>query len=427
MKKTLAASLFLLGSAALPLATAQNTDLSGDITVTAWDVAAEALQGAVEGFNKEYPNVNVTVENLGNQQVYDRGLAGCAAGGADLPDVYAVENNEAEVFWNRFPGCFTDLNTMGASDIRDEFPDFKWTELSVGDQVFAVPWDSGPVVTFYRRDLYKKAGINADDIETWDDFIAAGKKLDEATGAKMLWFDFSDDGVWRELANQNGCFYFDDAGENITANQPGCVTAMETMKKLYDAKVVNIVDWNGAIQAIKNNNLAGAVFGGWYVGTIQGNAPEQKGNWGVYPMPASEAGGVRAANLGGSALAIPASSDNPEAAMAFIDYALATTQGQVGMLENFGLVPSFLPALDDPYVKEGVAYWGDQPIWEDILATLGEIPQARGTQYFQEARQIVTNTLSQYLTEGTYDSAQAAMDNAAEQIAGATGLPVAGQ
>ena len=419
--------LSLLALAAAPLAAAQDAELSGEITVTAWDVAAEALQGAVAGFNEQYPNVTVTVENLGNQQVYDRGLAGCAAGGADLPDVYAVENNEAEVFWNRFPGCFTDLNTLGASEIRAEFPDFKWTELTLGDQVFAVPWDSGPVVTFYRRDLYEQAGISPDDIETWDDFIAAGQTLDEATGAKMLWFDFSDDGVWRQLANQNGCFYFDDAGETVTANQPGCVTAMETMKKLYDAEVVEIVDWNGAIQAIGNDSLAGAVFGGWYVGTIQASAPDQEGNWGVYPMPASEAGGVRAANLGGSALAVPASSDNPEAAMAFITYELASTEGQVGMLENFGLVPSYLPALEDPYVQEGVPYWGDQAIWEEILATLGEIPQARGTQYFQEARQVVTNTLSQYLTEDAYDSAQAAMDEAADQIAGATGLPIAGQ
>lgn len=425
MKRAVILSLLALGTA--PLAAAQDAELSGEITVTAWDVAAEALQGAVAGFNEEYPNVTVTVENLGNQQVYDRGLAGCAAGGADLPDVYAVENNEAEVFWSRFPGCFTDLNTLGAADIRAEFPDFKWTELTLGEQVFAVPWDSGPVVTFYRRDLYEQAGISPDDIETWDDFIAAGQTLDEATGAKMLWFDFSDDGVWRQLANQNGCFYFDDAGETVTANQPGCVTAMETMKKLYDAEVVEIVDWNGAIQAIKGDTLAGAVFGGWYVGTIQGNAPEQEGNWGVYPMPASEAGGVRAANLGGSALAIPASSDNPEAAMAFIRYALASTDGQVGMLENFGLVPSYLPALEDAYVQEGVPYWGDQAIWEEMLATLGEIPQARGTQYFQEARQVVTNTLSQYLTEDAYDSAQAAMDEAANQIAGATGLPIAGQ
>ena len=419
--------LSLLALAAAPLAAAQNTELSGEITVTAWDVAAEALQGAVAGFNEEYPNVTVTVENLGNQQVYDRGLAGCAAGGADLPDVYAVENNEAEVFWNRFPGCFTDLTTLGASELRAEFPDFKWTELTLGEQIYAIPWDSGPVVTFYRRDLYEQAGISPDDIETWDDFIAAGQTLDEATGVKMLSFDFTDDGIWRIIANQNGCFYFDPAGETITANQPGCVTAMEVMKKLYDAEVVEITDWNGGIQAISNGSLAGAVLGGWYVGTIQGNAPDQEGNWGVYPMPASEAGGVRAANLGGSALAVPASSDNPEAAMAFIRYALASTEGQVGMLENFGLVPSYLPALEDPYVQEGVPYWGDQAIWEEMLATLGEIPQARGTQYFQEARQVTTSILSQYLTEDAYESAQAAMDDAANQIAGATGLPIAGQ
>ena len=73
--------LSLLALAAAPLAAAQNTELSGEITVTAWDVAAEALQGAVAGFNEQYPNVTVTVENLGNQQVYDRGLAGCAAVG----------------------------------------------------------------------------------------------------------------------------------------------------------------------------------------------------------------------------------------------------------------------------------------------------------------------------------------------------------
>ncbi len=420
---TLAFALLLTGAS---VGFAQDdAALEGDITVMAWDVAAEALDNLIPGFNEEYPNVNVRVENLGNQQVYDRGLAGCAAGGADMPDVYAVENNEAEVFWNRFPTCFTDLGTMGASELRSDYPDFKWTELMLGEQIFAVPWDSGPVVTFYRRDLYEQAGINPDEIETWDDFIAAGQSLDEATGAKMLWFDFSDDGVWRQLANQNGCFYFDDAGETVTANQPGCVNAMETMKQLYDANVVSIVDWNGAIQAIKNDSLAGAVFGAWYVGTIQSNAPEQEGNWGVYEMPASEPGGVRAANLGGSALAVPASSENPEAAMAFVEYALATTNGQVNMLEDYGLVPSYLPALDAPYVSEEVPYWGNQAIWQDILATLGEIPQARGTQYFQEARTIVTNVLTQYLSENAYPDAQTAMDEAAQQISGAVGLPIA--
>lgn len=426
MKSVLRLSLLSL-SLALPAATAQNSDLSGEITVDSWNIAASALQELVAGFNEEYPNVTVTVEDVGNQQVYDRGLAGCAAGGSDLPDVYTIENNEAEIFWNRFPGCFTDLTTLGAAEMRADFPEFKWTELTLGEQIFAIPWDSGPVVTFYRRDLYEQAGIDPTTIETWDDFIAAGQTLNEATGTKALWFDFTDDGTWRVIANQNGCFYFDNTGENIIVNQAGCVTAADTVKKLYDAGIVDIVDWNGAIQSIKNGSLAGAVSGGWYVGTIQDSAPDQSGQWGIYQLPASEAGGTRAANLGGSALAIPASSDNPEAAMAFIRYALDTTQGQIGMLKSYGLVPSYLPALEDPYVQEGLPYWGNQPIWQDVLATLEEIEPARGTQYFTDASEIVTNILSQYLTAGAYDSAQAAMDDAANQIAGATGLPIAAQ
>ena len=404
-------------------------ELEGDVTIWSWDVAALSLEALIPGFNEEYPNVNVTVENLGNQQVYDRGLAGCAAGGVDLPDIYSIENNEAEVFWARFPDCFATLGDMGASDLEGDYPDFKWTELMANGNIYAIPWDSGPVVTFYRRDLYEQAGINPDEIVTWDDFIAAGEQLLEATDGEveMMWFDFGDDGVWRELANQNGCFYFNNEGTEVTVSQPGCVDAMETMKKLYDAGVVAIVNWDGAIQEIKAGSLAGAVFGAWYVGTIQDNAPDQAGNWGIYPMPASEEGGTRAANLGGSALAIPSSSENQEAAWAFVEYALATTNGQVTMLEEFGLVPSYLPALDDPYINEQLAYWGDQAIWDTVLSTLGEVPQARGTQFFQDARPIVTNTLSEYLTQDAYDNAQAAMDAAAQQISQATGLPVAGQ
>jgi lactose/L-arabinose transport system substrate-binding protein len=63
-------------------------------------------------------------------------------------------------------------------------------------------------------------------------------------------------------------------------------------------------------------------------------------------------------------------------------------------------------------------------IWQDVLDTLDEISPARGSQFFQEARQIVTAIQAEYLNGG-YDSAQAALDAAAEQISGATGLPIA--
>lgn len=422
MKARLVALVTLLGIAA-----AQNPSLRGEITVWSWDIAAKALEATVPGFNKLYPNVKVKVIDLGNQQVFDRGLAGCAAGGVDLPDVYSVENNEAEVFWSRFPNCFADLAAIGANALRRNFPEFKWTELTMGNRIYAIPWDSGPVVIFYRRDLYQQAGIDPSRIETWEDFIAAGKRMLQATAGKVKMGTIAngqDDEWFRMLANQNGCFYFNNQGTAVTVNQAGCVRALETIKNLVDAGVVAFGGWNEQIQYIKAGTVASAMFGAWYEGTIRTNAPDQSGRWGVYLMPAATKGGVRAANLGGSALAIPASSRNKEAAWAFVRYALATAQGQITMLKEYGLVPSYLPALNDPYVRQPQPYWGNQPIWQTVLGTLGRIPPARGTQYFQEARQIMTAIQADFLA-GKYKTAKEALDEAARQISQATGLPIA--
>src|SRR5437868_5015051 len=151
---------------------------SGNITIWSWNIAASSLKATIEGFNKQYPDVKVTVEDLGNDQVYDKSIAGCAAGGEGLPDIVTIENGEAENYWSQFPDCFTDLKTLGYSaEDQAKFPDFKRTELEQGGKAYAMPWDSGPVVMFYRRDYYEKAGVDPASVKTWDDFTAAGKKI----------------------------------------------------------------------------------------------------------------------------------------------------------------------------------------------------------------------------------------------------------
>ena len=50
------------------------------------------------------------------------------------------------------------------------------------------------------------------------------------------------------------------------------------------------------------------MYGGWYEGTIRSTSPDLAGKWGVYLMPSASADGPRAANLGGSSLAITSAS-----------------------------------------------------------------------------------------------------------------------
>lgn len=422
--KFLRALAFLAAGAVAGMGSAQAAP-SGEITVWSWNIAAEALDALVPDFNKKYPDVKVNVVNMGHADVRTKALAGCAAGGTDLPDVVTIENDEAETYWAQFPDCFVNLKTLDVDKYKDAFPAFKWTQLTNGDGIYSLPWDSGPAVIFYRRDLYQKAGVDPASIKTWDDFIAAGKKIEAATGAKMATMDtLDDDGWFRPIANQEGCSYFNNEGTAVTINQKGCVDALEIMKKMNDAGVLLNADWGGQIQNIKSSAQASAFFGGWYEGTIRSNAPEQSGQWGVYLMPAN-GDNPHAASWGGSSLALTAASKNKDAAWAYIQYALATNDGQVSMLKSRGLVPSLLSALDDPYVKAPNPYWGNQAIWVDVLGTMKDIHPYRGTQYYADVRgSIVVKAINDYLN-GTYKSAQEALDAAADQISSSTGLPKA--
>ena len=47
------------------------------------------------------------------------------------------------------------------------------------DATVAFPFELKPRVWFYRSDIFEEAGIDADEIKTTDDFIAAGRKLQE--------------------------------------------------------------------------------------------------------------------------------------------------------------------------------------------------------------------------------------------------------
>ncbi|RFB85364.1 ABC transporter substrate-binding protein [Rhizobium leguminosarum bv. trifolii] len=400
---------------------------SANLTIWSWNVAASALKSTLPGFNKQFPDIKITVEDLGNSQVFDKTLAACAAGGDGLPDIVSIENFEAEIFWSRFPDCFANLKELGYTpEIQAKFPDFKRTELEVGDVAYAMPWDSGPVAVFYRRDMYEKAGVDPSTISTWDDFIAAGKKISAANpGVVMAQADFNGDSEWfRMIANEQGCGYYSTDGQNITINQPACVASLQKVKEMKDAGTLTAANWDEKIQANTAGKAASQLYGGWYEGTVRSTSPDLKGKWGVYKMPSLTADGPHAANLGGSSLAISATSANKEAAWKFVNYALGTNEGQITMLKEFGLVPSLLSAEKDPFISEPQPYWGGQKVWADILATLPKIVPSRGTAFQSDAEAIFKATQTKFFAGG-YPDAKAALDDAAKQIASATGLPVA--
>ena len=398
-------------------------NLKGEITVWAWNVAAKSLQEIVPGFNKLYPNVKVNVQDIGRTDVYDKLTTGMAAGGAGLPDVAAIESDHMDIYTTKFPNGLLDL-TSKATKYKDQFDPSKWGQSIHNGKIFSMPWDSGPVGMFYRTDYFQKAGVDPNSIQTWDDYIAAGAKIQAANpGVKMAALDFTkDDGLFRMLLQQQGAFYFTPDGK-ININSPEAVKAMTIIQNANKAGLfTNAEGWDGAVASMKNGKEATRAFGVWWSGTIMDSAPDAKGKWDAMPMPAIEKGGSRATNLGGSTLAIPSTTKNQDAAWAYVEYATATAEAQNTMFKKYGIFPSFIPAYQDAFYSAPNDFFAGKPIWQTFTKLVPDIKPVTYTSDNDKA--LVAGANAQGAILGGADIKQT-LDKAASDLKNQTKRPLA--
>ena len=139
------------------------------ITVWAWDVALKQLQEASEKYKETNPDVEFVFEEMGTDQIYTK-LATTLSTGKGLADVILLEGEQVSGYANKYPEGFADLSDIVTAE--DYLP-VKIGEVTANGKIVGFPWDAGPVAVFYRTDYFEQAGVNADDIKTWDDFIEA--------------------------------------------------------------------------------------------------------------------------------------------------------------------------------------------------------------------------------------------------------------
>lgn len=415
------AGLALLGSAGCG---GGGSAESGAITVWGWDIAADALRDVIPRFNERYPDIEVTVEDQGRLDQYDKLTSGLAAGGSGLPDVFMVETDRLPGYTGQFADGMANLSELGADKYRDRIAQSKWPQATRDGQIYAMPWDIGPTGVFYRTDFFEQGGANPDEIETWDQLVEAGSRILEATDVQLVAVDAAnDDGLFRSMLNQQGSYYFNEAGQ-ITINSDEAVRAMEAIKAMNDAGILlNAEGYDGGAAAFANERVAAAVAGVWYTGTITGQAPDQSGEWDVFLMPAFESGGNRAANLGGSNLALSANGQNVEAAYKFAEFAMTNARAQTQMMKDYGLFPSLTETYDEPFFEEPVEYFSNEPIYDTFADEVENIPEAYYTEDYARALERSVDAQARVLLDG--GDPRSSLDQAAEQLAQDTDREIA--
>lgn len=400
----------------------ESSSCEGTITVASWAAAADALEEAAGLYDEQNDSdVKIEIQRVGHDYA---NIIPALTSGSGAPDIMHVEQRDFQTFQRQFEGQFADL-TEFLEPYEGEFAEIAWTAAGDGTAMHGVPWDLGPAGVWYRTDLYEEAGLNPEDIKTWDDFIEAGQTLQEKLDdVNMVAFDTTgsdpNPSTWMLLMAQDGGTYTTD-GKIDFANVPN-VEAMQQVRDFKDAGIVyDAGDWTALVEAVSSSRTASVILPVWFAGTIEAQAPDQEGLWSVMPLPAFEDGGNTDTNLGGGVLAVSENSECKAEALDFIKFALLTDEGQTVQLAH-GLFPSWQPFYESPAFAEADTGFFAVNIPETFAALALSIPNIEFGPYYMDFHSELSNAYGSVMSGGT--APLEALQEAEDRAASATGLEV---
>ena len=128
-------------------------DKQVNLTVWSWD---GTVAKSVPGFESANPNIKVKVANAGSSFDEYTALDNAIQARSGVPDLAMFEYFAVPYF--AIPGKLYDLGKYSVNDLKKDYLDAAWSDVTVGGKVYALPSDYGPSAMFYNDATLKKAG-----------------------------------------------------------------------------------------------------------------------------------------------------------------------------------------------------------------------------------------------------------------------------
>ncbi|WP_424765933.1 ABC transporter substrate-binding protein [Paenibacillus sp. sgz302251] len=295
--------------------------------------------------------------------------------GTGAPDLADIELNKFPNFLKGEPQLLP-LNDV----VEPELGNVVQSRMDIyakDGQYYGIDFHVGAAVIYYNKEILDQAGVNADDIETWADFEAAGKKVLEATDVPMTSLETADLwSLWPQVSQAPGNDDFQTADGKVNITSPLVLEPIKWQQNLLKSGV--------AIPAPGGNHHSEEYYGlmnsggtasvwmpMWYMGRFTDYMPDLKGKIIIKPMPAWEVGQPRSAGMGGTGTAVTKTTKNPELAKAFLAFAKLSKEGNIEIWKQLGFDPLRSDVWSDPALSEPnkfTEYFGP-----DIFDVLNEV------------------------------------------------------
>ncbi|HEV7185302.1 MAG: ABC transporter substrate-binding protein [Actinomycetales bacterium] len=363
----------VVAAAALALTTAAcssggtNTD-SGPVKLTYWAWAPN-MDKVAAIWNASHKDIQVVVNKQDGGDAAVTKLLTAVKAGSGAPDIMQAEYQKIPTLVSA--NALVDLKDQGAADLKSEFTPGTWNAVTLGgSSVYAIPQDSGPMMFYYRRDVFQELGLTAP--KTWDEYAADARTIaQKKPGSFLGTFSSGDPGWFAGLAQQAGASWWGIDGKAWTVNIDSAAT-----KKVADY-------WGGLVKegaidntpmytpawntALNNGTQVGWVSSVWGPGVLAGNAANTQGKWAAAQLPNWDASKPSNGNWGGSSTAVTAQSKHAKQAMEFIKWLNTDPKAVKALAQIANIYPADVNApkvaLDTP-----PAFFADQSDFYAVAA-----------------------------------------------------------
>ncbi|MCB5952347.1 ABC transporter substrate-binding protein [Enterococcus sp. BWT-B8] len=354
----------------------------------------DQFEALAKKYEEENPDVKINIETVGGGSDYGAALKSKFSSGNE-PDIYNIGGPEDVNMW------LDNLTDLSDTESAKQALEGTLTGATKDGKVLGLPYNIEGYGVLYNKEIFEKAGIDAESISTLSDLEDAAKTLEAkkdelgieapfALAAKEQWItglhgsnaflnaEFNNDVMQAYEAKEVEFTYGDQFKKYIDISNK------------YSVQPTNSLDYSQQIeQLFANGKVAMTQQGNWVYPTIAELDEELANeNIGLLPIP------IDGVTEGTIPVGVPmywgvnpnGSDEEVQAAKDFLDYLYTTDEGKQIVLEEFKFVPAYAgydtDKISDPLSKEVYTYYteGNTTGWVFMGYPAGWGEQTLGAQ-----------------------------------------------
>jgi len=288
MNRRAVLAAMLLAGAAFPAA-AKDVSLTMYYPVSVGGPLTTVIDGMIDGFQKEHPDVKVEAVYAGN---YDdtrvRALSAIQSGQpAQLSVLFSIDAYDLME-----QDLIVPFDDVIKTDADKEWLQGFYPALMANSQIegktWGIPFQRSTIVMYYNKDMFREAGLDPDKPpKTWDEMVADAKALTR-DGRYGIMVPSTGYPYWmlQCFAIQNGKELMNRDGTEVYFDDPAVIDGLSFWRSLTTEQKVSpdgLVEWGTLRQAFVQGQTAMM----WHTtGNLTAVKSEAKFDFGVAELPA---------------------------------------------------------------------------------------------------------------------------------------------